>query len=384
MESGIKDYSQDFGPFDGRIWINAAHQGPLPIVAAEMAREAMAWKVSPHLLTTERFREVPRRLKKALGRLMGVPAGQVILGNSASYGIHLLANGIPWRSGDEVLLIKNDFPTDILPWLALEKQGVTIRFLEPENPLPSAQELEESISPATRLLCSTWVHSFSGYTADYEALGDVCADQDVIFVLNGSHALGTRPFDINNAPSVDAVVGVGFKWLCGPYGTGFAWMRPELLETLEYNNTYWQVMLPADYLAKGDRELTLREKVGARRYDVFGTANFFNFHPLAGAVEYLLDVGIETVRDHNQGLVDRLIAGMDKDRYRLLSPESGAQRSTLVYFSHRESEKNEEIFRTLQEKGIDISFRQGKLRAAPHIYNTTDDIDRLLEVLEGV
>ncbi len=143
-------------------------------------------------------------------------------------------------------------------------------------------------------------------------------------------------------------------------------------------------MLPADYLTKDDSELTLRDNIGARRYDVFGTANFFNFHPLAGAVTYLLDVGINTVRDHNQGLVDRLIAGIDRDRYHLLSPENGPERSTLVYLSHREPEKNGDVFRTLQEKGIDISFRQGKLRAAPHIYNTQDDIDRLLEELDAV
>jgi len=379
----MKSYSNDFGPFDGRVWINAAHQGPLPKVAAGMARDAVSWKVAPNLLTTEQFREVPKRLRNALGRLIGVPPGQVILGNSASYGIHLLANGIRWRAGDEILLIKNDFPTDILPWLALEKQGVRIRFLEPGNPLPDAQELADSLSPSTRLLCTTWVHSFSGYAADYRALGQVCEQMGVTFVLNCSHGFGTRPFDIKDA-AVDAVVGVGFKWLCGPYGTGFAWIRPELLETLEFNNAYWQVLLPGDYLAKDGGELTLRDNVGARRYDVFGTANFFNFYPLAGSVEYLLDVGIEAIGDHNQRLVDRFIAGMDEDRYRLLSPTGGPERSTLVYFSHREPERNGDVFRALQRRGIDISFRQGKLRAAPHIYNTSDDIDRLLEGLSGV
>ena len=379
----MKDYSKDFGPFDGRIWINAAHQGPLPKVAAEMAREAITWKSAPSLLTTDRFRDVPKRLRGALGKLMGVPPGQVILGNSASYGIHLLANGIRWQAGDEILLVKNDFPTDILPWLALEKQGVRIRFLEPGTPLPSAQELADSISPATRLFCTTWVHSFSGYAADHEAIGQVCAEKEVAFVLNCSHALGTRPLDLKGTP-VDAVVGVGFKWLCGPYGTGFAWIRPELMESLELNNAYWQVLLPGDYLAKEDQELVLRENVGARRYDVFGTANFFNFYPLAGAVEYLLEVGIETVGAHNQGLVDHLIAGLDRRRYRLLSPGGGRERSTLVYFSHCEPERNGDVYRLLQSKGIDISFRQGKLRAAPHIYNTLDDIDQLLEGLNDV
>ena len=129
-EKMITDFLHDFGSFNGHIWLNCAHQGPLPRIAAKAAREAIAWKVAPYKLTTERFNRVPARLKKALARLVGASTDEIILGNSASYGLHLLANGIPWRQGDEVLVVVDDFPSDILPWLRLEKKGIQIVWID--------------------------------------------------------------------------------------------------------------------------------------------------------------------------------------------------------------------------------------------------------------
>jgi selenocysteine lyase/cysteine desulfurase len=100
------EYVKDFGPFDGRVWLNTSHQGAMPRTAIEQAHEAIAWKAAPQHLTSERFIEIPLRLKQALGRLINAPAEEIILANSNSYGIHLLANGLPWRTGDEVLLVK--------------------------------------------------------------------------------------------------------------------------------------------------------------------------------------------------------------------------------------------------------------------------------------
>src|SRR5215471_13012208 len=90
-----------FGDFAGRVWLNTAHQGPLPLAAAEEAREAVAWKLAPYQLTSARFEGVPRRLREALGKLVNVPAEEIVLGNSASYGLNVIANGYPWQRDDE-------------------------------------------------------------------------------------------------------------------------------------------------------------------------------------------------------------------------------------------------------------------------------------------
>jgi selenocysteine lyase/cysteine desulfurase len=378
------DCSHDFGPFGNRIWINCAHQGPLPRRAADEAREAIAWKVAPHELTQERFLEVPVRLRLALARLIGAAAEEIVLGNSASYGLHLLANGYPWRPGDEVLLVRGDFPSDILPWLALERQGVEVRTIEPALHLPTPDELSANITPRTRLFCSSWVHSFSGVTADISALGKTCQSSGITFVVNASQALGARTLRVSDV-AVDAITGAGFKWLCGPYGTGFCWMKPALLRSLEFNQAYWLAEMTATDL--GQAQLDLRQREGpptARTFDVFGTANFFNFKPWAAALEYLLQQGIHRIADHDQRLVSFFIDGLNVDTYELLSPREGPARSTLILVSHRDPKRNEEVYELLKQQRIDIAYRRGKLRFAPHLYNTEADLAAALALLNSV
>ncbi len=372
-------YAQDFGPFEGRVWLNCAHQGPLPRVALEAAHEALAWKRMPAHLTDALFTEVPLQMRAALGRLLGVPADEIILGNSTSYGLHLLANGLPLRAGDEVVLVAGDYPADILPWLDLQRRGVRLRFLHPQRLVVQAEELERAFTEATRVFCTTWVNSFTGAAVDLQALGNVCRQHQVLFIVNGSQAIGTRPLDLSQTP-LDAVTSCGFKWLCGPYATGFCWIRPDVREQLDYNQAYWLAMQAGRDLNQM-RDYTLRTDLGARKYDVFCAANFLAVKPWLAAVEYLLTEGIEQIAAHNERLVDRLIAGLDPERFTLLSPPAGPERSTLVFVTHRDAERNPAIHAALQQAGIDLALREGQLRFSPHLYNTEDDIDRTLQAL---
>jgi cysteine desulfurase/selenocysteine lyase len=371
----------DFGGFEGRAWLNCAHQGPLPLVAVAEAERALADKAAPHRLGDQAFTEVPGRLKAALGRLVGVPADQVILGNSTTYGLHLLVQGVDWRQGDEVLLVDGDFPATIVPWLPLADRGVRVRLLRPEGGALDAGRLEAELAPATRLFCTSWVFSFTGQAVDLAALGRVCRRAGVTFVVNGSQGVGAAPLDLRTMP-VDALVSCGFKWLCGPYGTGFCWLAPDLLASLTYRPAYWLGHLAQDDLG-GHSEVRLRDDLGAAAWDVFGTANFLNFRPWTASVEYLLEVGTERVAARDQALVERFLQGLDPDRYRLVSPRQGPGRSTLVVFGHRRPGRTEALHQRLAAAGVDVALRRGRLRVSPHLYNTDADVDRALEVLDG-
>ncbi|MCP5111862.1 MAG: aminotransferase class V-fold PLP-dependent enzyme [bacterium] len=374
------DFRDDFGPFDGKVWLNCSHQGALPRVAAEAAAEAVRWKRSPFELTTERFTETPRRLRRAIATLIGARMEDVVLANSASYGLHLLANGFPWREGDEVLLVEGDFPSDILPWLGLEKRGVAVRFLKPRRHVPEADEVLAHITPRTRLFCTTWVHSFSGWSIDLDGVGSLCRERGVKLFINASQAVGSRPLDVSARP-VDAVTSAGFKYLCGPYGTGFLWMREDLRESLEYNQAYWLSMQTADELGRAPARPKVRDDLDARRYDIFGTANFFNYKPWTASIEYLLDKGIDRIAAYDQQLVSRVIEGLEAAGFSVLSPREGKRRSNLVFFTHREPDRNKTIYENLRRHDIYTSFRQGNLRISPHLFNTDEDVDRALSVL---
>lgn len=373
----------DFGPFDGRVWLNCAHQGPLARPAAEAARAAIAAKVAPHRMPDEAFAETPARLKRSLARLIGADARDIILGNSTSYGLHVVANGFPWMAGDEVVLVEGDFPASLLPWVALEARGVNTRFVRPRNGTVEPGDLAAVLTPATRVACVTWVSSFTGHALDLDALGEVCRARGVALIVNASQALGARTLDVGRAP-VDAVSCCGFKWLCGPYGTGFCWMRPELRARLEPHQHYWlahQADRPLDRM----RALEPRpvSELGAAAFDVFCPASFLNVEPWTAAIEHLLDIGLEAIARHDDGLVERLVSGLDHARYRLISPAGGPARSTLVVCTHVEAARNPDIVGRLYAAGVDVALREGNIRISPHLYNTTEDIDRALGLLNA-
>ncbi len=160
--------SAEFGPFHGRVWMNCAHQGPLPRCAQRAALEAIELKRTPARLDDALFAEVPARLRTAPARLTNAPPEQIALANRLTADI-----------------------------------------------------VAAEITPRTRAVCASWVYSFSGNAIDLEACGRACHERDVLFFVNGSQALGAAPIDVTSLP-IDALSCCGFKWLCGPYATGFA------------------------------------------------------------------------------------------------------------------------------------------------------------------
>ena len=176
------------------MWLNTAHQGRLPRRAALALAEAVRWKLHPELLaTSERFSEVPSRLRRALARVLSARDDEVVLANSASYGLHLVANGLDLGPGDEVVVPANDFPSDILPWLSLRDRGVQVRMVEPAGEVLTPNEVQAALTRRTRVVCLTWVHSFSGQVVDLAGVGQLCRSSGVWLVVNGSQAVGAIP-----------------------------------------------------------------------------------------------------------------------------------------------------------------------------------------------
>jgi selenocysteine lyase/cysteine desulfurase len=224
----------------------------------------------------------------------------------------------------------------------------------------------------------TWVDSFAGRVLDLEALGAVCRRAGVLLVANASQALGARPIDVSRTP-VDAVVSCGYKWLCGPYGTGFAWLHPDLLAQLAPQQAYWLAMHAGRGLDQM-RDTTLRVDLGVRAFDVFCPANFLDVLPWTASLQLLLDTGVDAIARWDQHLIDHFIKGLDQNRYRLLSPTHGTTRSTLVVLTDT-IDNGQNRHRQLTEAGIDTAYREGNVRLSVHLFNTTNQIDRVLETL---
>jgi len=373
------DTFKDFALKPGHTWLNVASEGPLPRCAADALLQAIAWKSAPHLLTIPKFQQVPLQLKETIARLIHAERDDVILGNSATYGLHLLSHGLGFKAGDEVILLQNDFPTDILPWLSLSQKGVLVHQLKAKDHILTSQELEAAVNHRTKLVCLPLVHSFSGFKLDIEAIGRLCRLRGIMLVVNLSQAAGAFDIDLTRFQA-DAVVCAGYKWLLGPYGTGFCWIRKEIRQQLNYAQNYWISLMDEDSL-NNEGPISLKDDHTARRYDVFGTANFFNYVPWISSIEYLLSIGLERVHEHNQGLVDQFVEGLDQNNFDLISPKPKDERTNIIVFSHQDASKNAGVYDLLRSKGFYLALWKNKLRVSPHIYNTPQDIGRLLDVL---
>jgi cysteine desulfurase/selenocysteine lyase len=376
----LREAAAQFGPFGGRAWLNTAHQGPLPRAAVAATQHAAHLKAAPHLIRDDDFRDVPERLRGLLAELVGGSPEQIVLGNSTSYGLHLIANGLDWQDGDEVLTIDGDYPATVLPWRRLEPLGVQVRAVRPVTGLLAPGQLAAEIRPRTRLVAVTWVDSFTGRTLNLDGLAQVCRQAGALLIVNASQALGARPIDIAVTP-VDAVVCCGYKWLCGPYGTGFAWLHRDLLDRLRPQQAYWLAMQAGRGLEEM-RGTTVRDDLGVRAFDVFCPAAFASTLPWIAALQLFLDVGVGAVADHDQQLVERLLSGLDTRQYELISPRSGPARSTLVVLARRDG-STEDRHRQLAEAGVDAAYREGNLRLSVHLFNTPAEVDRALDLLHA-
>jgi selenocysteine lyase/cysteine desulfurase len=374
------NYTKDFSLVAGHTWLNVASEGPLPKAAASALQEAIKWKSAPHLLTIPKFQQVPLDLKKSIATLLHINKEDVILGNSATYGLHLLSNGLEFKKADEIILLQNDFPTDILPWLSLEAKGVIVHQLKPKQHVLTLEELKAAANPRTKLICLPLIHSFTGLKQDIEDIGKWCRSQGILCVVNLSQAAGAFEIDLSRW-EVDAVVCAGYKWLLGPYGTGFCWIRREMREQLNYPQNYW-ISLMDEASLNTDGPIRLKDDHSTRRYDMFGTANFFNYVPWQASIQYLLSIGLDQVHQHNQALVDELVEGLDQKHFDLISPFTPKERTNIVVFSCKKPQQTHELSEFLRKKGFYLALWRNKLRVSPHLYNTPQEIKGLLKAIE--
>jgi cysteine desulfurase/selenocysteine lyase len=376
------DVTFEFGLPDNRVWLNAAHQGPLPLCAAKSVSEVIQWKLQPHHLQDAAvFTNIPNQLRSLLAALISAPESEIVLANSASYGLSLLANGLDWKTDDEVIVSSTDFPSDILPWLNLKRLGVSVKQVRPQGKVLTVDEVCGSFTSRTRVLCLTWVHSFSGHVVDLQAIGNACREANVLFVVNGAQGVGAIPLDVADYP-IDVLTSVGFKWLCGPYGTGFCWIGPRAAEYMHPTKLYWLNALTTDDLSKPELDISDISVSNTGQHDIFGTANFFNFAPFTEAVNLIVKTGISKIYSHNLELTHHLIGQVDSKRFNIGALSQGELQSSILFLKPKKGHVDE-LGRFLAYNGIDVAQRAGMIRISPHFYNTFDEIDRTVNLLNN-
>lgn len=375
-----RDYRREFADFEGVAYLNVANQGPLPLVAARAAQAAIEMKKLPYKITEKLYFDLPDRIRKNLAYFIGAAPEEIAITSGASAGLSIVAAGIEWQAGDEVLVGRGEFPAHVAAWLPYVKAGkLTVRTVVPHERFIAAADYEREIGPRTRLVSASLVRYDDGAMLDAARVAKACRAAGTLFILDISQCAGAMPFSVGDV-GADFVTSSGYKWLLGPYGTGFFWASREWMQTFPCGPLYWQALEGArnfHFLPLDD----LKAVPGARRWDSAETGNFINLAAWDASLELLAKIGVEEIAKHDAALVGELIERLPRDRFVLASPAERERRGPYVCISARNPEQNAGLCTTLSEAQIIVSLRENALRISPYLYNTSEEIDRLVKLL---
>ncbi|MGD8328691.1 MAG: aminotransferase class V-fold PLP-dependent enzyme [Acidobacteriota bacterium] len=359
------------------VYLNGANHGPFPRVACAAVEEALAWKRDPARIDDAIYFTLPDRVRRAAAPFFGCRPQDLAVCTGASSGVALLAGGLDWRAGDRVIIPAGEFPTNYLPWRALQERGVTVDVLPTDRGL-CVDQVADALLPSTRVVAVGHVNFATGYRVDIEAIGRLCSERGVAFLIDASQSACAVPLD---APAAHATVvaAAGYKWMLSPYGTGLLYVDPEWVDRLPVMAVNWTSVVGAEDF-NNLTALQLDYRPGAVRWDAPETASFLNLMPMAASLEFLGAIGIEGVLAHATALVDRLVDGLPAG-FRADSSLQSAQRSTIFRVIGDDPRRTRTAYERALAAGISVSMRESGIRVSPGVWNAVDDIDRLLTVL---
>jgi selenocysteine lyase/cysteine desulfurase len=376
------DWRQEWFEIEDATYLNLAGQSPMPKVSIRAVQAALEAKKYPHQKPDSTFFEVPDRIRASIAKLIGGKPEQIALTSGASAGVAAVAYALTWKPGDEVITAKGEFPLQYTAWKPMEeREGLKLKIVSPRERFITAEDLIAAITPRTRLVSVSLVRFDDGSLLDAARVADACHKQGALLLLDASQCCGAVPMDVNQL-GADFIVSAGYKWLLGPFGTGFFWAKSEHLAAVRPGPFYWMAVAGSHNFAALNFE-DPKPAVSAKRWDSPEWASYFNFNLAAMdvSVDFVVRMGPDLVAAHNRKLIELMFDRLPKDRFVPASPLDAARRGPYGCFAARSPEKTAEVYNHLRQENIVVSLREGNIRVSPHLYNTERDIDRLISVV---
>ena len=371
------------------LFFASAGVGPLPQVALSAMQQAIDGLQLEFATTAWEENPMPTARKLA-AQLVHATEEEVVLTDSTTAGINLLAGALPWKRGENVVLNDLEYPANVFPWLyQADRCGLEVRMIRSRNGVVPLDDLLEAIDRRTRVLTISHVEFASGYRNDIATLAEAVHKVNGLICVDAIQSLGVFPVDVK-ALGIDVLATGGYKWLCGPLGTGFAYVREELLETLypptlAYANlpakdeqTVWNALVSgSDYPMK---HVPLAH--GWKRFEAQGLSPVL-FQGFAASLRFFLDVGIERIESRIAWLVNYLIERLTAEGIAILSPTAAKARSGIVTvrvpFDLSQPEQVRVLEERLEEAHVKAHPRGGGLRLSVHFFNATAEIDQVIK-----
>jgi selenocysteine lyase/cysteine desulfurase len=360
------------------VYLNHASIGPLPERTRLTLERFNQRRAAPHLLPDREMFALLADTRQKIARLIGAAAGEIALAVNTGFGIGTAARALPLEPGDIVLVSDREFPANVYPWMRLADRGVTMELVPTtaEGWPDEARLLERLGDPRVRVVAVSLVQFSSGYLVDLERLSAATRASGAYLVVDAIQGVGQLPVDVSRV-EVDLLACGGQKWLLSPWGSGFLYVRRELISRLDPAITGWLAFEGTDDLSRlTSYDGTLR--ADARRFELM-TLPYQDFAGLGSSLDLLLELGVERIRDHIRGLHQPVLEWAERSGAAVTSPR-GANSSGILCVA---PEGVKEVHGRLKASRIVCSLREGSIRLSPHCYNTVDEMERVAHALAG-
>ncbi len=353
-------------------FLDHAAVSPLPTPAV-VALHGYAQSLAANGVTA--FREWASRIahvRSLAAKLINAPnADDVYFVPNTTHGIGVIAEGFPWKAGDNVVLAAEEYPANQYPWMNLAHRGVEVRTVPSRGNRIAIDDIRTAVNDRTRVLTVSAVEFASGFRHDLDLLGELCREKGIFYFVDAIQALGVFPIDVQRTP-IDALAADGHKWLLGPEGAGIGYIRREWVERLHPIGVgAFSVVNP---WAFSTIDFTLKPHAG--RWEG-GAYNMPGITAFGASLELLLSVGTEKVQRRVIELTDYLCDRALSLGWSVFSSRDQNEKSGIVSLTHP-TQPPQEVLHRCKAAGVAVNSRAGRVRVSPHAYNTENEIDRFL------
>jgi len=314
--------------------------------------------------------------RTAAANLLGAETGEIALVQHTTAGINLVAEGLDWQRGDNVVTLDDEFPTNAYPWLNLASQGVETRRVPTTDGHVDLDQFAEHCDARTRVVSVSWVAYASGYRRNLQAIADIAHQHKALFFVDAIQGLGVFPLNVKET-DVDALSADGHKWLLGPEGAGIAYLSKTTLSQLKPIGVGWHSVKHAHDFSR----IELNLKTTAERYEG-GSHNMAGFLALGGSLNLFASLGVENLANAILDFTDTACSQLEDLGATIHSPRDTDQRSGIVSFELPDHDPDL-VRKHCLKNSVALNCRAGRLRISAHAYNNQEDLDKLLVALKS-
>ncbi|MBN2424649.1 MAG: aminotransferase class V-fold PLP-dependent enzyme [Calditrichaceae bacterium] len=369
----FNDYRKLFPVTLQKIYLNHASISPLSSRVTDKLDEYIDDRSFGKIDVYKTAHETREKTRNLIAKLINADPDRIAFITNTSDGFNHLAQGLSWQAGDEIILTDYEFPSNVYPFLNLEKHGVKIRYVPNRRGLIKLDDIEKMINSKTKLLSISFVEFSNGFRNDLNSIGALCKSHDIIFSVDSIQGLGAIPLDVQKS-KIDFISNGGHKWLMGLMGSGFMYIGKRLFEKINPAFTGWLGVENAwDFF-----NYNLDFLPDARRFE-YATPNFMGITALCESVKLLMDAGINNIERHLLRLGKILVEQLTDLGMEFAGSMDSGEWSGIYSFSGKDIEQ---LFDYLGDNDIVCALRSGRIRLAPHFYNSEDEIKQVIHIIK--